>query len=208
MKKNYILSSLLVLILFSCKTVDYDWEDFNLTATPKVTVNIDKSALPTFQTAKVSFFNLADPDFASNQEFEWELDYYDAEGRAKPLDIEVYVNFYRSENTAPVYPIVLSLAGVFPTQAQFPLPSQIVSSDRLFDRVTTFPKTYSFTPQQLADITGTDLSTVRVNDYFIFKFVVTMEDGRRIVLFDPKSCDETRGEFCDCRVGARFKNRP
>lgn len=208
MKKYNILTSLLILILFSCKTVDYDWEDFIFTATPKVTLNVDKSALPTVQTGKVSFFNLADPDFATNQQFEWELDYYDADGRAKPLDIEVYVNFYRSENTAPVYPIVLSLAGVFPTQPQFPLPSRILNSDILFDKVTTFPKTYTFTPQELAELTGTNLSTVRVNDYFLFKFVVTMEDGRQIVLFDPKSCDETRGELCDCRVGARFKNRP
>lgn len=196
------------MILFSCKTVDYDWENFVFTATPKVTLNVAKSALPTEQTAKVSFFNLADPDFATGQEFEWELDYYDAEGRAKPLDIEVYVNFYRSENTAPVYPIVLSLAGVFPTQPQFPLPSRIMPNDIFFDRVTTFPKKYSFTPEDLAEITGIDLSTVRTNDYFLFKFVVTMEDGQRIVLFDPKSCDETRGELCDCRVGARFKNIP
>lgn len=198
----------MILVLFSCKTVDYDWENFVFTATPKVTVNIGKSALPTFQTAKVSFFNLADPDFATNQEFEWELDYYDAEGRAKPMDIEVYVNFFRSESTAPVYPIVLSLAEVFPTQPQFPLPSRITSSDILYDKVTSFPKSYTFTPQQLAEITGTDLSTVRVNDYFLFKFIVTMEDGSQIVMFDPKSCDETRGELCDCRVGARFKNIP
>jgi hypothetical protein len=204
--KKEILICVFAFILSSCKTVDYDWEDFELTATPRVTMNTAKSALPTEQTAKVSFFNLADPDFASTQEFEWELDYYDAEGRAVPKDIEVYVNFYRSERIAPVYPIVLSVAGVFPNQPQFPLPSKILPSDILYKTVTSFPQTYNFTPQQLADITGIDLSTVRANDYFLFKFVVTMEDGQRIVLFDPKSCDETRGELCDCRVGARFKN--
>ncbi len=207
MKKHLFIYTL-AFILFSCKTVDYDWENFVLTATPRVTMNVEKSALPTQQTAKVSFFNLADPDFATEQEFEWELDYYDAEGRAQPRDIEVYVNFYRSESTAPVYPIVLSLAGVFPTQPQFPLPSRILETDILYEKVSTFPKTYNFTPQELADLTGTDLSTVKANDYFLFKFVVTMEDGQQIVLFDPKSCDETRGELCDCRVGARFKNNP
>lgn len=204
--KNIFITSVFALILFSCKTVDYDWEDFVLTATPKVTLNTAKSALPTQQTAKVSFFNLAEADFASSQEFEWVLDYYDAEGRAKPQNIEVYVNFYRSENTPPVYPIVLSVAEVFPTQPQFPLPSRILPSDILYETVTSFPRTYNFTPQELADITGINLSTVRVNDYFLFKFVITMENGRQIVLFDPKSCDETRGELCDCRVGARFKN--
>lgn len=206
--KKHILLYAFAMTLFSCKTVDYDWEDFTLTATPRVTINVEKSALPTQQTAKVSFFNLADPEFYSSQEFEWVLDYYDAEGRARPLDIDVYVNFYRSESTPPVYPIVLSVAEVFPTQPQFPLPSRILPSDIFFEKVTSFPKTYNFTPQQLANITGTDLSTVRVNDYFLFKFIVTMENGQQIVLFDPKSCDETRGELCDCRVGARFKNVP
>src|SRR5690606_39879026 len=101
----------------------------------------------------------------------------------------------------------LSLAKVQPNDRQFPLPSRITAADKMFETVSTFPKSYSFTAQQLADITGINLETVEVNDYFLFKFVVVMEDGTRIVQYNDNSCDESRGELCDCRVGARFKNQ-
>ncbi len=195
-----------ILAVSACKTVDYDHENFMYAAAPKVTLNTEVSALPTFQTAKVSFFNLADPDFAENQRFEWELSYYDADGRAEVSEIEVYVSFNRRESNVPVYPIALSLANVQPNERQFPLPSSIRASDILFERVRSFPKSYSFTPQELADLTGIDLSTVGINDYFLFKFVVVMTNGTRIVQYNENSCDESRGELCDCRVGVRFKN--
>lgn len=206
--KTKIFVAIAALLMFSCKIVDYEWEDFKYAATPKVTLNVAASALPTFQTAKVSFFNLADPNYATAQKFEWSLDYFDAEGRAKVKEIEVYLSFNRREGTPPVYPIILSLAKVEPNERQFPLPSVIRSTDKLFEKVTSFPKSYSFTAQELATFTGTDLSTVNVNDYFLFKFIVIMEDGTRIVQYNDNSCDESRGEPCDCRVGVRFKNIP
>ncbi|MDR7130624.1 hypothetical protein J2X69_002980 [Algoriphagus sp. 4150] len=206
MKPYKYLIAAMILAMGSCKTVDYDYENFIYAATPRVTLNTEVSALPTFQTAKVSFFNLADPEYATSQQFEWELSYYDAEGRAPVSEIEVYVSFNRREGNVPVYPIVLSLAEVEPNERQFPLPSSIRSTDMLYERVTEFPKSYSFTATELAEITGTDLSTVQVNDYFLFKFIVTMADGTRIVQYNDNSCDESRGELCDCRVGVRFKS--
>lgn len=206
--KSKIFLLFISFIVFSCKTVDYEWENFKYAATPKVTINVNKSPLPTFQTAKVVFFNLADPNFATNQVFEWDLDYYDAEGRAQVSEIEVYLGFYRREGTPPVFPVVLSPALVQPNERQFPLPSTVRNTDRLFEKVTSFPKKYSFTAEQLAAFTNTDLSTVNVNDYFLFKFIVTMADGTRIVQYNDNSCDESRGEPCDCRTGVRFKNVP
>lgn len=206
--KTKIFVAIAALLMFSCKIVDYEWEDFKYAATPKVTLNVEASALPTFQTAKVSFFNLADPNYATSQKFEWSLDFYDAEGRANVKEIEVYLSFNRKEGTPPVFPIILSLAKVQPNERQFPLPSVIRSTDKLFEKVNSFPKSYSFTAQELATFTGTDLSTVNVNDYFLFKFIVIMEDGTRIVQYNDNSCDESRGEPCDCRVGVRFKNIP
>lgn len=206
MKTYNYLSVAILLAIAGCKTVDYDHENFVYAATPRVTLNTETSALPTFQTAKASFFNMADPEFATSQLFEWELSYYDAEGRAPVSEIEVYVSFNRKEGNIPVYPIVLSLAEVQPNERQFPLPSSIKSTDILYERVTEFPKSYSFTATELAEITGTDLSTVEVNDYFLFKFIVTMTDGTRIVQYNDNSCDESRGELCDCRVGVRFKS--
>lgn len=208
-KKNQLFVALLgMLMLSSCSTVEYDWEKYELAATPKVNLNAEASALPTYATAKVSFFNLAEADYATNQKFEWELDYYDANGRVEVSQIDVYISFNKGENTAPVYPIVLSYAEVHPNQNQFPLPSIIGGSDMLYDEVTSFPKSYSFTPAELAELTGVDLSTVEVNDYFLFKFAVTMGDGTRIVTYNYKDCDESRGELADCRVGVRFKNQP
>lgn len=204
---KYLSIGLGMLAMTGCKTVDYDYETFQYAATPNVTVNTASSALPTYESANVSFFNMKDPAFATSQRFEWELSYYDAEGRAPVREIEVYVSFNKRESNVPVYPIILSLAQVHPNDRQFPLPSRITSNDKLYDTVTEFPKTYSFTPQELADITGINLTSVAVNDYFLFKFVVTMEDGTRIVQYNDNSCDESRGELCDCRVGVRFKNQ-
>lgn len=195
-----------VFLTNSCKDVEYDWENYQIAATPKVTINISKSALPTYQTANVSFFNMADPGFATDQEFEWTLDYYDADGRVSAQSIEVYISFNKRESSPPAYPITLSLAGVWPNIRQFPLPSTIGSNDELFEVVTEFPKTYTHTPAELAEIVGIDLDTVEPNDYFLFKFAITMADGTRIVQFQDNACDESRGEPCDCRTGVRFKN--
>ncbi|MCH7410159.1 hypothetical protein MM239_12190 [Belliella sp. DSM 111904] len=206
--KRLIILSFIICLASACKTVDYDWEDFKYAPTPKVTLDVESSALPTFASAKVSFFNMASPDYATSQTFNWTLDFYDAEGRAGVQAIEVFVSFNRREGVPPVYPIVLSLAQVHPTERQFPLPSMIRPTDRFYERVTEFPKTYSFTPSELAALTEINLSTVAVNDYFLFKFIVIMEDGTRIVQYNDNSCDESRGELCDCRVGVRFKNIP
>jgi len=208
---SYLTCRLLIagalLLANSCKDVTYDWEKYRIAATPKATINIDKSALPTYQTANVSFFNMADPGFATEQEFEWTLDYYDADGRAKAQSIDVYVSFNKRESTPPAYPITLSLAEVWPNIRQFPLPSTIRSTDQFFETVTEFPKTFSHTPAELAAIVGIDLDTVEPNDYFLFKFAITQADGTRIVQFQDNACDESRGEPCDCRTGVRFKNQ-
>ncbi|HLT07765.1 MAG TPA: hypothetical protein VK014_09575 [Cyclobacteriaceae bacterium] len=201
------LFAALIIGVGACQTVDYEWENFEYVATPKVSVNTALSALPTVPSANVSFFNMADPDYATEQFFEWELDYYDAGGRAEVSSIEVYVSFNKKESTPPVYPIVLSLAEVHPNERQFPLPSLIKDSDLPFEVVREFPKVFRFNAAQLAEITGTDLNTVGVNDYFLFKFVINQTDGKRIVQFSNNSCDESRGELADCRVGVRFKNQ-
>lgn len=192
----------------SCKDVTYDWEDYRIAATPKVTINVEKSALLTYQNANISFFNMAVPDYQDTQQFEWTLDYYNADGRVTATSIEVYVSFNRRESSPPAYPITFSQAGVWPNIRQFPLPSTIGNNDNLYETVTTFPKTYNFTPAQLAEITGINLATVNVNDYFLFKFAITMSDGTRLVQFQDNACDESRGEPCDCRTGVRFKNQP
>ncbi len=210
--KNYrawggLLIALGALLVNSCKDVTYDWENYKIAATPKVTINTAKSALPTFETANVSFFNMADPDYATSQEFEWTLSYYDAGGRVHAQSIEVYISFNQRESSPPAYPITLSLAEVWPNIRQFPLPSTIRSTEMLYETVTQFPKTFSHTPAQLAEIVGIDLATVEPNDYFLFKFAITMTDGTRIVQFQDNACDESRGEPCDCRTGVRFKNQ-
>ncbi|MCL6258705.1 hypothetical protein M3O96_06380 [Aquiflexum sp. TKW24L] len=206
--KNKIFIAFIVFVSFSCKTVDYEWENFKYAATPKVILNSSASALPTFESARVSFFNLADPTFATSQKFEWTLDYYDAAGRAEVQEIEVYLSFNRREGNPPVYPIILSLAKVHPNERQFPLPSTVRAADRLYEKVTSFPKTYSLTTSELAAFTGTTISTIAANDYFLFKFILVMKDGTRIVQYNDNSCDESRGELCACRVGVRFKNIP
>ncbi|WP_243406453.1 hypothetical protein [Siphonobacter curvatus] len=205
---KYLIYAILTTLaaLASCKTVDYDWENYTTTATPKATLNLQTSALPTVQTAKVSFFNLKDPNFATSQVFEWTLDANNI-GDSPVQSIDVYVSYNKRESSPPAYPITLSLAGVQPTERQFPLPSTVAKTDILYESVTQFPKTYRFTPTQLAQITNTDLSKVAVNDYFLFKFILTMQNGKRIVQFQDNACDESRGEPCDCRIGVRFKNQ-
>lgn len=205
-RSKYLYIGLLMLGLAGCKTVDYEYETFQYSATPRVMLNTESSALPTYATANASFFNMKDPNYATTQRFEWELSYYDAEGRAPVQEIEVYLSFNKRESNVPVYPIILSLAGVNPNDRQFPLPSRITTNDKLFETVSTFPKSYSFTAKELADFTGINLATVAVNDYFLFKFIVVMEDGTRVVQYNDNSCDESRGELSDCRVGVRFKN--
>ena len=205
--ETIVLIAAISLGVGACKNVDYEWENFEYVATPNVTVNVAESALPTVPTANVSFFNLADPDYATEQYFEWELDYYDADGRAEVSSIEVYVSFNKRESTPPVYPILLSLAEVHPNERQFPLPSIVRETDLPFEIVTEFPKVFRLNASQLAELTGTDLSTVGVNDYFLFKFIVNQTNGKKIVQFSNNSCDESRGELADCRVGVRFKSQ-
>jgi len=95
----------------------------------------------------------------------------------------------------------------YPNIAQFPLPSIVGKNDKLYEKVTVFPKTYTFTAAQLAAISGISLSSAAVNDYFLFKFILHLTDGRRIVTFFNNVCDESRGEPGDCRTGVRFKSQ-
>jgi hypothetical protein len=205
--KNLILSITYVLLALSaCKKVDYEWEDYTYTALPLVTVDTAMSALPTRQTAKVSFFNLRDPNVA-NQRFSFTLDWV-GYGKATVASIEVYNSFNKAESSVPAYPIVMSYpGGMYPNIAQFPLPGNLNATDKLYETVTTFPKTYTFTAAQLATLAGINLSSVAVNDYFIFKFVLNLTDGRRIAAYFSNVADESRNEFGDPRTGVRFKNQ-
>jgi hypothetical protein len=120
----------------------------------------------------------------------------------------VYNSYNKAEASVPAYPLVISTPGnIYPNIAQFPLPSIVGSNDHLYETVTTFPKTYSFTAAQLADMNHVSLANVGVNDYFLFKFILNLADGRRIVTFFNNICDEARGEPGDCRVGVRFKKQ-
>lgn len=207
MKQLFIISASLLLLAFSsCSKEEYEWEDYKYTAVPVVEVNTAKSALPTYASAKTSFFNLKDPNVA-NQQFEFVLD-WEGFGLETVTSIDVYVGFNKKEASSPSYPIVISNPGnQYPNIFQFPLPSLVGTNDKLFETATTFPKTYTFTAAQLATITGVNLSTVAVNDYFLVKFILNLADGRRIVTFFNNVCDESRGEPGDCRVGVRFKNQ-
>ena len=51
------------------------------------------------------------------------------------------------------------------------------------------------------------LNGVAVNDYFIFKFIVNLSDGRRIAAYFANVSDESRNEFGDPRTGVRFKSQ-
>ena len=205
--KNLLLAMSLILIgLAACKKVHYEWEDYTYTAVPTVTIDTAKSALPTRQAAKVVFFNLKDPNLATEQ-FSYVLN-WQALGTSGVKSIEVYNSFNRAEPSVPAYPIVISSPGnQYPNIAQFPLPSIVGANDKLFEKVTEFPKTYTFTAAQLAALNGISLSDVKVNDYFLFKFILNLNDGSRIVTFFNNIVDEARGEPGDCRTGARFKSQ-
>lgn len=205
--KNFILAiSCILLGLGACKKEKYEWQDYTYTAVPVVTVDTALSALPTRQTAKVSFFNLKDPDLA-NEKFSFTLN-WEGYGKSTVKSIEVYNSFNKAESSVPAYPIVLSYpGGIYPNIAQFPLPGNVSAADKLYETVTTFPKTYTFTAAQLATMTGINLSSVAVNDYFIFKFIVNLTDGRRIAAYFSNVADESRNEFGDPRTGVRFKSQ-
>jgi hypothetical protein len=206
MKKLILAMSFITVALMACKKVHYEWENYTYTAVPTVSIDTAKSALPTRQSAKVVFFNLKDPNLASEQ-FSFTLN-WEALGTSGVKSIEVYSSFNRAESSVPAYPIVISYPGnQYPNIAQFPLPSIVGANDKLFDTVMQFPKTYNFTAADLASITGISLSDVKVNDYFLFKFILNLNDGRRIVTFFNNIVDEARGEPGDCRTGARFKSQ-
>ncbi|MGF7218702.1 hypothetical protein GGR92_004881 [Spirosoma lacussanchae] len=208
MRAILICCSLLGLIaLDSCKTENYVWENWSYTAVPLVAVNTTKSALPTVSTANTSFFALNDADLP-NQVFEYTLR-WEGFGKAEVNSIDVYLGFNKAAATGnPAYPIVLSQpGGLYPSVTQFPLPSRVGATDKLYETVTQFPKTFTVTAAQLAAFTGVNLSTVAQNDYFLFKFILNLKDGRRIAGFQENVCDEARGEVGDCRVGVRFRRR-
>lgn len=206
----FVLLGLIVAagMLPSCKTKDYEWEQYSYTAVPIVHVNTAKSALPTYATANTSFFNLKDANLASEQ-FEFTLN-YEGFGMVKVNSIELYLSYnLGTASTVPAYPIVLSTpGGVYPSQAAFyPISTSIGTTDKLFETATSFPKTYTFTAAQLATAAGVSLANAKVNDFFLFKFILNLADGRRIVGFQDNVCDESRGEPGDCRVGVRFKSQ-
>ncbi|QIP12399.1 hypothetical protein G8759_07040 [Spirosoma aureum] len=207
--KKIILYFLLLLVvgLDACKTEDYVWENWSYTAVPLVAVNIAKSALPTVSTANTSFFDLGAANLAT-QEFEYTLK-WEGFGKEEVTSIDVYLGFNKAAATGnPAYPIVLSQpGGLYPSVTQYPLPSRVGTSDKLYETVTQFPKTFTVTAAQLAAFTGVNLSTVAQNDYFLFKFMLNLKDGRRIAGYQENVCDEARGEVGDCRVGVRFRRK-
>lgn len=210
MKKStpFLYGSLLLLFLFdACKTEDYEWENWAYTAVPLVVINTAKSALPTVVTSNTSFFDLGATNVGS-QEFEYTLT-WEGFGKAEVQAIDVYLGFVKAPATGnPAYPIVLSQpGGKYPSVTQFPLPSRVVATDKLYATITEFPKKFTVTAAQLATFTGTNLSSVVQNDYFVFKFMLTLKDGRRIEGFQENVCDEARGEIGDCRVGVRFRRK-
>jgi len=206
MKNPLLAMAFILLALSACKKVHYEWQDYTYTAVPLVTIDTTKTALPTRQNGKVAFFNLKDPNLA-NEQFSFALN-WEGFGPAEVKSIEVYTSYNKAESSVPAYPIVISYPGnQYPNIAQFPLPSIVGNNDRLYETATTFPKTYTFTAAQLATISGISLGSVALNDYFLFKFILNLTDGRRIVTFFNNICDESRGEPGDCRTGVRFKSQ-
>ncbi|MBO9727526.1 MAG: hypothetical protein J7623_02700 [Chitinophaga sp.] len=205
--KHFIVAILVISsVAFSCKKVTYEWQDYNYSAVPIVTIDTTKTALPTRQAGKVAFFNLTDPNLAA-QEFAFTLT-WEGFGKETVTSIEVYNSYNKAETSVPAYPLVISSPGnQYTNIAQFPLPSIVGTNDHLLETVTAFPKTYSFTAAQLAAMNNVSLENVKVNDYFLFKFILNLADGRRIVTFFNNICDEARGEPGDCRVGVRFKKQ-
>jgi hypothetical protein len=208
MKKIILYFSLLLFVgLDACKTEEYVWENWAYTAVPLVAVNTGKSALPTIATANTSFFDLGAADLGS-QVFEYTLT-WEGFNKAEVKSIDVYLGFTKAAASGnPAYPIVVSQpGGLYPSVTQFPLPSRVGTNDKLYETVTQFPKTFTVTAAQMAAFTGTNLSTVAQNDYFIFKFILNLADGRRIAGYQENVCDEARGEVGDCRVGVRFRRK-
>ncbi|AQG79285.1 hypothetical protein [Spirosoma montaniterrae] len=208
MKKLFLYLLLtLPVVLDACKTEEYVWENWAYTAVPLVAVNTSKSALPTVATANTSFFDLSAANMA-DQVFEYTLR-WEGFGKAEVQSINVFLGFVKAPATGnPAYPIVLSQpGGVYPSVTQYPLPSRVGTTDKLYATVTEFPKTFTVTAAQLAAFTGTNLATVAQNDYFVFKFTLLLKDGRQIAGFQENVCDEARGEVGDCRVGVRFRRR-
>jgi hypothetical protein len=206
--KNFILSisCICLLGLGACKKVNYEWEDYTYNALPVVTIDTAMSALPTRQSAKVSFFNLKDPNLA-NERMSFTLN-WDGFGLATVSSIEVYKSFNKAEASVPAYPIVISSPGnQYPNIAQFPVPGNVGTTDVLYETVTVFPKTYTFSAAELAALNGVSLSSVAVNDYFLFKFIVNMSDGRRVAAYFANLADESRGEPGETRTGVRFKSQ-
>lgn len=202
--KRIVQIMVLVMVLHSCKTKSYDWENYTFTAVPVVKVNTAKSALPTVSTANTSFFNLSDPNLAG-EVFEFTLN-WEGFGKAEVSSIDVYLGYNLAETSPPAYPITISQpGGQYPSGIQYPLPSRVASGDKLYQTVTTFPATFTVTAAQMAAFTGTNLAVAKQNDNFLFKFIVNLKDGRQIVGFQENVCDESRGEIGDCRVGVRFR---
>lgn len=197
-------SAVLFLLSASCKKKTYEWENYTFTAVPVVKVNTAKSALPTVSTANTSFLNLSDPNLG-NEEFEFTLN-WEGFGKAEVASIDVYLGYNLAEASPPAYPILISMpGGLYPDRVQYPLPSRVGSVDKLYRNVTTFPATITMTAAQMASFTGANLTTAKLNDNFLFKFIVNHKDGRQVVGFQENVCDESRGEVGDCRVGARFR---
>lgn len=205
MKPIFILSILMICV-GACKKAHYEWEDYQYTGVPIVTIDTTKSALATRQAGKVVFFNKKDVNLAS-QQFSFTLEWAGF-NKVTVTSIEVYNSYNKAESSVPAYPLVISSPGnQYTNIAQFPLPSIVGTNDHLYETVTEFPKTFNFTAAELAALNNVDLSAVAVNDYFLFKFIVNLSDGRRVVTFYNNICDESRGEPGDCRVGVRFKNQ-
>ncbi|MBP1652516.1 MAG: hypothetical protein H6Q26_2673 [Bacteroidetes bacterium] len=205
MKPIFILSILMICV-GACKKAHYEWEDYQYTGVPIVTIDTTKSALATRQAGKVVFFNKKDADLAT-QQFSFTLEWAGF-NKVTVTSIEVYNSYNKAESSVPAYPLVISSPGnQYTNIAQFPLPSIVGTNDHLYETVTEFPKTFNFTAAELAALNNVDLSAVAVNDYFLFKFIVNLSDGRRVVTFYNNICDESRGEPGDCRVGVRFKNQ-
>ncbi|WPQ62997.1 hypothetical protein SIO70_32035 [Chitinophaga sancti] len=205
MKPIFILSILMICV-GACKKAHYEWEDYQYTGVPIVTIDTTKSALPTRQAGKVVFFNKKDVNLAS-QQFSFTLEWAGF-NKVTVTSIEVYNSYNKAESSVPAYPLVISSPGnQYTNIAQFPLPSIVGTNDHLYETVIEFPKTFNFTAAELAALNNVDLSAVAVNDYFLFKFIVNLSDGRRVVTFYNNICDESRGEPGDCRVGVRFKNQ-
>jgi len=195
-----------ILLICACKKAHYEWEDYQYTGVPIVTIDTTKSALPTRQAGKVAFFNKKDANLAAEQ-FSFTLSWAGF-NKVTVTSIEVYNSYNKAESSVPAYPLVISSPGnQYTNIAQFPLPSIVGANDHLYETVTEFPKTFIFTAAELAALNNVDLSAVAVNDYFLFKFILNLSDGRRIVTFYNNICDESRGEPGDCRVGVRFKNQ-